>query len=445
MEKMIGTTQIHIIPFDLGYVFYDVLSINNATNLKFAKEFVSELSKYFSAHEYIKVEDNLSVQFSKNKVIKVKYPKSEIADQAIGIAKLTDSLYCYILANGIGVFVLADCNRVAMKNHYQHVSGYNKAIVASYQKKLSQATILNRYEGSDVFPLEEKLMLEFRNACWKIAPEIASKSKYRIKKARPLSSDIAYKSEGFSYVLTAYVINKDEMCQKEIDYLMYASFPKKLEDKQTLDRIERDITNSDYSSREVTSVVGSTVLHFSWSAVAAIMSNDINTYEDIVNSPSLSALIKTEIYVQSRWFIADNSLDNVNKSFNCKLEELQKIESLTEFYQAELDNEISANMNTLQKNILSKVVETSSVKPLYKSVLSQIQTQRKIKVAHDQDVKKRNSLILNLFMAIFTASSLFKTLLDIINDSFSKTNIVLFGTMLALAVGTILFDYYNNK
>lgn len=110
-----------------------------------------------------------------------------------------------------------------------------------------------------------------------------------------------------------------------------------------------------------------------------------------------------------------------------------------------MDNEISANMNTLQKNILSKVVETSSVKPLYKSVLSQIQTQRKIKVAHDQDVKKRNSLILNLFMAIFTASSLFKTLLDIINDSFSKTNIVLFGTMLALAVGTILFDYYNNK
>ena len=77
MEKMIGTTQIHIIPFDLGYVFYDVLSINNATNLKFAKEFVSELSKYFSAHEYIKVEDNLSVQFSKNKVIKV-YKKCTI-------------------------------------------------------------------------------------------------------------------------------------------------------------------------------------------------------------------------------------------------------------------------------------------------------------------------------------------------------------------------------
>ena len=127
------------------------------------------------------------------------------------------------------------------------------------------------------------------------------------------------------------------------------------------------------------------------------------------------------------------------------MEELQRIESLTEFYQAELDNEISANMNTLQKNILSKVVETSSVKPLYKSVLSQIQTQRKIKVAHDQDAKKRNSLILNLFMAIFTASSLFKTLLDIINDSFSKTNIFLFGAMMVLAIGTVLFDYYNNK
>lgn len=445
MKERFGMTQIHIIPFDLGYVFYDVLSINNATNLKFAKEFVDELSEYFVNHEYIDIEDNLSVQFSKNKVVKVKYIKSEIADQAICIAKLTDSLYCYILANGIGVFVLADCNAEAIKNHYQKVNGYNQAIIANYQKKISQATILNRYEGSDVFPLEEKLMLEFRNVCWKLAPEVASKSRYKIKKTRAFSSNITYKSEGFSYVLTAYVINKNEMCQREIDYLMYASFPKKLEEKQTLDRIEKDILNSDYSAQEVTSVVGSTVLHFSWSAVAAVMSNDINTYEDIVNSPSLSALVKTEIYVQSRWFLADNSLDNVNKSFNCKLEELQRIESLTEFYQAELDNEISANMNTLQKNILSKVVETSSVKPLYKSVLSQIQTQRKIKVAHDQDVKKRNSLILNLFMAIFTASSLFKTLLDIINDSFSKTNIALFGAMLALAVGTILFDYYNNK
>ena len=137
--------------------------------------------------------------------------------------------------------------------------------------------------------------------------------------------------------------------------------------------------------------------------------------------------------------------DALEKSYQDRIDALQNFLDEQNYQIDKANREGIKSFQDLQKNILSKVVETSSVKPLYKSVLSQIQTQRKIKVAHDQDVKKRNSLILNLFMAIFTASSLFKTLLDIINDSFSKTNIVLFGTMLALAVGTILFDYYNNK
>lgn len=63
----------------------------------------------------------------------------------------------------------------------------------------------------------------------------------------------------------------------------------------------------------------------------------------------LTHLLKVEAYVQSRWFIADNSMDNVNKNSTATMESLQRTASLMEFYQAELDNEISANMNTLQK------------------------------------------------------------------------------------------------
>ena len=70
--------------------------------------------------------------------------------------------------------------------------------------------------------------------------------------------------------------------------------------------------------------------------------------------------------------MADNSMDNVNKSMHCSLENLQRIESLTEFCQAELDNEISANMSTMYKDILKKIVESSKVSNLYKSVISQI-------------------------------------------------------------------------
>ena len=234
------------------------------------------------------------------------------------------------------------------------------------------------------------------------------------------------------------------MTDKEINYLMYSPFPKNIKGKEIYNEIQKAIEDSTSSYNEVVVNSGHSKLHFSWSAVAAILPTDICSYSDIVESPELSTLVKAEIYVQSRWFIADNSMDNANKSINCKLEGLQRIESLMEFYQAELDNEISANMNTLYKNVVQKVIETSSVKTLFKYVLSQIQTQRKIKSAHDQDRKKRNTLMANLLMAIFTASSLFKTVIDIINNEFSITNIIIFITIMIIATGTILIDYYNK-
>ncbi len=437
-----GITQIHIVPFDLGYIFYDILSISNEKNIKFATRFVTELQDAYKDSD-IKVYNNLKPHFTNNKLVSVSYLKKEIADQSVCFVELKDNLYCYILTNGIGVFVFADFNSNALSNYKQYLEGYNKTITAYIQKRLTQSSILNKLENNySIFPDEEKLMLDLRIKCWDIINSIAKKM--NIKKARPFSSNISYKSQGLSYVLTIYIIKNNELSNKEINYLMYSPLPKGIHGKQYWDLLQNDLLNFNDLWPETIVNTNHSIMHFSWSAVSAIVSNDINNFDEVVENTEISNLVKAEIYVQSRWFIADNSMDNITKNYNCKLEELQRMESLAEFYQAELDNEISANMDTLFKQILEKVVLTSSVKNLYKSVLNQMKTQRKIKEAHDADRRKRNGLILNLFMAIFTASSLFKTVSDLISKDFSITNIFIFVAMLIVAIFTVLFDYYNK-
>ena len=444
VQNKIGISQIHIIPFDLGYVFYDVLSIDNTKNILFAQDFVAALAKQYNTDYKTVIYNNIDAQFSAKKLTKVRFLKTEIADDSICFAKLTDYLFCYILTNGVGVFVLCDFDGAALEKykHKDSIGAISKALITKIQKNVSQATILDTYKGDDVFPEEEKLMLDFRKVCWALAEETAKKNK--VKCVRSFSSNIDYKSEGLSYVLTAYLFEENELTDKELNYVMYSPITKHVTEPQNWETLEKSIIEHDGKNKEYVLQTPHAKMLFSWSAVAIVLNKRITAYADIVESNELSTLIKTELYVQSRWFIADNSMDNVNKSYDCKLEELQRIESVIEFYQSELENDISANMNTLYKVIVDNVVETSSIRPLYKSVLGQIKTQKKIKEAHEQDMKKRNRFIANLFLAVFTASSFFKTILDVIAKEFSVLNIVLFAVTMVLAVGTIVFDYFNK-
>lgn len=59
-----GVPQIHIIPFDLGVVFFDVLAIDNSKNLLFAEDFCDEMQA-----EAKKIIGN-SLNFLKSLVIK---------------------------------------------------------------------------------------------------------------------------------------------------------------------------------------------------------------------------------------------------------------------------------------------------------------------------------------------------------------------------------------
>lgn len=436
-----GIKQIHIIPFDLGCVFFDCLSINNSKNLAFAKVFNEKLAVECKKYE-ITIEDNIELKSLGKTITGIKYKNNELAESAICIANLMPHLKCYVLANGVGVFVLADFDGKALKSTDKSIYKYSKALIANYQKKITQSTILNRFNGEDVMPEEEKAMLTFREMCWHIVAEGAKKRKIQL--TRKYSGSKTYKADGLSYVLTVYLIKENELSKNEFNHLMRSTVFSKATDKNEWENIHNTINKTECEDTATTLKIGDTPSYYSWSAVAVEVKKDLETYEEIAKDPIISVLLKAELYVQSRWFIADNSMDNINKNADCSMESLQRLASLIEYAQAELENDISANMNTLYKKILNQVVITSEVKQLYKSVASQINTQKKIKEAQYQDKKKKNKLIADLFLAVFSASSLYKTVWDLLKGEFSWINWVIFGAMMVVAVGTIIFNYKNK-
>lgn len=442
--KKIGVPQIHLIPFDLGIVFYDVLSLDNTKNLLYANIFCEKVSQIVKNNGW-KFQKLFSIKGNgeKSKTLStISYDRNSFADQAICKVEIKDNLICYILSSGIGIFEFADLNSEALKNTDKSISNYSKALIANYQKKVSQSTILNKADFPDVFPKEEESMLEFRRICWKIVDESAKHKK--IKKVRPFSGCEAYKSDGLSYVLTIYLLKSNELSTKEINHLLCSSFFSNVTNANKWESIDEKIKNSEPQQTSQAIEVTTGKIYPAWSAVAVETSAPFETIDNIRDNEDIVSLLKVEAYIQSRWFIADNSMDNVNKNATYSMENLQRIASFIEFCQAELENEISANMGTQQKNLLKPIVETSEVKQLYKSVIGQINTQRKIKEAHYQDKKRRNKFIVDLFLAVFSASTLYKAVIDLVNGSFNLTNWILFGIMMIVAIGTIVFNYKNK-
>lgn len=445
--QSIGVPQIHIIPFDLGVVFCDVLAIDNSKSLLFAEQFCDLLEAESKNNNWL-FKRFFDIKGDKKKwkrsgPLTIDYKKNDFADQTICKVAFQENLICYILSSGIGIFEFADLTCAAMKNTDISIGKYSKALIANYQKKVTQSTILNKADFPDVCPEIEEIMLNFRELCWKIVLDGVKHNK--IQHLRPFSGNINYKTTGLSYILTIYLFEKGEISEFELNHLLCSPVFGKVVSPEKWEGIDNIIRETQVNEKPYVMDCGTASVYASWSAVAVITNNKIQSIEDIRQNETLANLLNVEAYVQSRWFVADNSMDNVNKNSTASMESLQRIASLMEFYQAELDNEISANMGTPQKNLLKVVVETSSVKQVYKSVLNQIKTQLKIKEAHNQDKKRKNKLIADLFLAIFSASSLYKTVLDLIKGAFSWVNWVIFGAMLVVAVGTIIFNYKNNR
>lgn len=444
-----GIPQIHLIPFDLGISFFDVLSLDNSKNILFAKKFCEciELKSREYGWRVEKLFNIIKSDFCSDKKasISINFLTSFISD-SICCVYLDKNLICHILANGVCFFYFFDLNCSILENENCNIFKYNKIMVANFQKKLTQASILKQITANSVCSKVNSLMKTFRMLCWDIiANGIKNKE---IEYVRQFSSTIKYKAEGLSYVLSIYLFNKYDLDEKEMKILLLPSIPKKILDNMYWDEIEKELRLQEFNDEKIPYVkYDSSKIYASWSAVAVEgKCIDYKTYIDVFNDECLSMLLRVETYVQSRWFIADNSMDNINNKNSLNtLEKMQRIASLMEFYQAELDNEISANMGTIYKSTLKLIIETSSIKQLYKSVLTQIKTQIRIKEAYYQDRKRKNSMIVDLFLAIFTASSLYKTFVDIAIVDFDICNIILFLTMLIVACGTIIFNYFNGR
>ena len=130
------------------------------------------------------------------------------------------------------------------------------------------------------------------------------------------------------------------------------------------------------------------------------------------------------------------------KSFNNKLVGLQRLDGVLEQNEAELNNEIGANMTTEEKKILQNIIYTSDIKPLYSSVKCQIRIQMKLNEEFEEKIKKRNVFILSIFMAVFTACSLYSEVNSIITGE--QQNIILLISILFIAVGAVVIDYLNK-
>ena len=117
--KNAGIEQVHIIPFDLGCVFYDCLSLNNSKNLAFAKLFNNKLVEICKAQGII-IEDNIELKYLGKTITGIKYKNNTLAESAICIAHIMPHLKCYVLANGIGVFVFTRLNDI-LRGAIQHI------------------------------------------------------------------------------------------------------------------------------------------------------------------------------------------------------------------------------------------------------------------------------------------------------------------------------------
>lgn len=431
--------QVHLIPFDIGYAFYDPLLIDNKENLENVPKFFQKLQKYYEK-KGIEIIINYELQIQNEKVTKFYCKRKQEADEVLGVIKFTENLFCYILTSGIGIFLLYDSKHEGLKNSIG-IEKYSIVLMSACQKKITESNILNHYQGEHIFTQYEQTMLEFRELCWRTIKEITNTHKGVIRK---FSSNKLYKSNGLSYVLTIHIFKKENITKNEINSLMYSYLLGGIIKQEDWQNIDEALKNEKQEYEEKKIDIMNEEIYFAWSGVAVITNEYTQIYENLIKNPIIASLIRAEIYIQSRWFIADNSIDNINKNSNYNLENLQRIVSMIEFSQAEIENETSANMNRMYKSILEGVVQSSNVKNIYQSVSSQLNIQKKIKEAYYADKRSKNRFLGNCFLAIFTACSLYEAVYQLITDKFNFGNGMLFVATLLISLITVWIEYKNE-
>ena len=435
--------QVHIIPFDIGTVFYDEVSLDNTKNIKLAELFTEEMSKFCKEREYAFTKNFESVIIGRRKK-DYKFFSYAYARHCLFHVVLSKNLRFYMISSGVGVFVLNDIAAEYLpdddlKNY--ETSGLSHILLARYQKEYMQEKLLEPDETSKLVTINN-MMAEFKKKCWQTI-EVLTKT-LRINLLRPYSACDEYKHHGFSYVLSMYIANKKEVTEDELKYLLYASILKSNLHPSNWSKLAREgLGLMEHYECSMVKESERNSAYFSWSAVAIYTDIEYNI-DELAEIDIFKDMLKAEIYVQTRWFVGDNTLDNVRgKYYN--LEKIERLLGLLNLTTSELSNETSANMSTFYKKICKCIIETSSIQSLYSSASTQLNIQRNIKMAQYGKAKNKNRLILNLILSLFTAISLAKTLKDFLDSEFNWRNWIIFAATICIAVGVIVVNYYIDN
>ncbi len=442
-NKNVSAGLVHIVPFDIGYAFFDDLSINNSKSYKLMTTYIEFLKGECDRHGY-EVHNNLKLL---NDQIDYVFVDKKLCDKAFCYVKLLPGLYCYLLSSGVGVFVLCDLDQKAIKDEKDALSEYGSLLTVGYQKVFTQDVLLDNPSNAEALSEERKAIRIFMGIAWRAVSKLNEKErKFKNRHIRKISSDASYKSNGLSYVLSIYVLDRAVFDDDQIDYLLYSASNNQVLQKESWKELSsKEIPQGAYKKQERKIENGDGDTFYSWSAVAIANSKRHIGFSDILNDGVLCDLIKAEIYIQSRWFLGDNSLDNFKMSKKINLEGIEKVKNVLEATYASLDNETSANMTTLYKKMIKEIIETSDIKRLYKSSISQLNIQKNLTLSKNEDSKRKSALITNILMSVFTAMSLYKSLNEFSKSSFDAKSITLFCCSLLLAVGMVVWNFFINK
>jgi len=497
--KKFNFEELRFIPFDIGYMFYDMYTPSNIDNFTFWKRFSQELfdvksdreDKKFSnlikdvtskkidpdlsSFEYkenFKKEEDLKHE-TKSKVLK---PHTFIWDEKILKDKpylkdipdclcevrLLDNLYCYILKSGLAVFVLGCFNNDALeesKNNNQtfamrlHKWNLTNAILKTDVKNINDP---NLYK--DILAKEIKAMNDFKELCWSIANKVKF---YKWTCKRASTGNPEFKHYGFSFSNSMFLCHNN-ITPQNIAYLQDSSVlinnPDSKEGaKKCIDEIkhykkvpnkENEINTYDFD------------ISFAWNGEIVNCkdksANKIERISDLYKFNEIKFLIAVEINITAKYFIADNCVGNSIENQSPDIADWQTVQGMLESYASDLDNTTSSDLPSFYLLVQSKIITTSKIKDLYKSVCSKINSLKEKRKQIDKKLSireesrgKRILLVVQILIALFAGAATGKTIVDVISAQYKGWYLAIFIFVLSafVIVQAIIsvVDYVKTK
>lgn len=382
---------IHIVPFDIGCSFLDF-----------------EYSKKQSKDDFIEV-------LSSNCYNKGILIEKQQNNKYICTAKISDSINCYLLEYGVGVFVVKNLKSTDMTKFDKQFKN-ELACRLYYKKKYEQQEIRTQSE-------EEVLSIaEFMQITWNSVKKIT----------RTFSASQNYKHSGLSYVMSIYHIidsTKDYSEDKDIDMLMNPDILGTILKEEQWDSIQHKVENYSKKGYESFDFNDLSKVVTSWSAVAVIDENETDVIDKILDY---------EILLQGSWFLFDCLIDNIKNSKMSALD-LQKEKSLVTNVTLEICNISSANMSTNEKNIMEGIYKTSGFDTVKEKLYLLLENRISIAEARTTSKQATYGIITEILLILFTLVSIFDPIKNFINGTLNKTDYIVAGIMLVvLIISTVL-------